>query len=216
MTTLTRDRMTERKQGVIYALPAAAGAHIFAGALTAVNASGYVVPAADAAGTGFLGVARVEANNAAGADGALTAEGYLKGIFHFNAPGTTAADLAKEAYVVDDNTVGKGIVAQPVNVTGVTVHRTPLSAGGTRTLSYTATGTLLAYGGGTALDVGAGGEFTLAAADGGNIAVTVAAGSLPVGNAADSLQLRHLRVGRFVEVMSGGQAFVEIIPSPRA
>lgn len=215
MATLTKDRMTERKQGVIFALPAAAGAHIYAGAMVAVNASGYVAPASDSAGLAFVGVSRAEVNNASGANGASTAEGYLKGIFNFNAPGLTAGDLVKEAWVVDDNTVGLGVAAQPVNTTGVTLHRTALSTGGTRALAFTATGTLLGWGGGATVNVGGGGDFTLIAPDGSSVVATVVAGSLPGSNTTDNVQLRHVRVGRIVEVLSGGHAFVEVVSTAK-
>ncbi len=215
MPTLTKDIKSERKQGIVFALPAAANAHIYSGALVSVNAAGYVAPASDTSGETFLGVSRKESNNGGGANGALTAEGYLKGIFHFAAPGITQADLAKEAWVVDDNSVGLGIVAQPVNATGVVIHRTALSTGGTRTLAYTAVGTTLSWGGGAAVNVGAGGSFTLAATDGSSIAVAVTAASLPVGNTTDSIQLRHVRAGRIIEVPSNGTVFVEVIGAAR-
>ena len=210
MTLLSADKKTERKQGIVFALPVAATAHIYSGALVSIDANGYAAPSADTAGTSFLGVSRKEVNNVGGANGAIVSEGYLKGIFSFNAPGITAADMVKECYVVDDNTIGLGIVAQPVTVTGVTVHRTALSAGGTKALAFTATGTLLAYGGGTAVNIGAGGDFTLVASNGSNIMVTVVAASLPVANASENVQLRYVKVGRIIEVPSSGTAFVEI------
>jgi hypothetical protein len=216
MAVLTGDSKSERKQGVVYALPAAGGTHIYSGALVCINAAGYAVPAANAAGNTFLGVARMESNNTGGANGALTAEGYLKGIFSFSAPGVTTADMVKEAYVVDDNTLGLGVAAQPVNATGVTVHRTALSRGGSQTLAFTATGTLLAYGGGTAVNVGAGGDFTLTAADGGSIMVSVTASGLPGADKTDAVQLRHVKVGRIIEVSSSGTAFVEIATAARS
>ena len=215
MPTLTKDIKSERKQGIVFALPAAANAHIFSGALVSVNAAGYVAPASDTAGETFLGVSRRESNNTGGANGGLTSEGYLKGIFHFAAPGITQADLAKEAWVVDDNSIGIGIVAQPVNATGVVLHRTPLSAGGAKTLAFTASGTTLSWGGGAAVNIGAGGSFTLAATDGSSVTAVVTAGSLPVGNTTDSIQLRHVRAGRIIEVTPSGTVFVEIIGATR-
>lgn len=215
MAVLTADKKSERKQGIVYALPATANAHIFSGALVCVDAGGYATPAADAAGLTFLGVSRKETNNAGGANGAQTSEGYLKGIFSFGAPGITSADLVKEAYVVDDNSIGLGIVAQPVNATGVVVHRTALSRGGSKTLAFTATGTTLAYGGGAAMNVGAGGDFTLTAADGSSIMVSVTAASLPVADKTDAVQLRHVKAGRIIEVPSAGTAYVEVITAAR-
>lgn len=216
MAQLTADRKSERKQGSIFALPVAAGAHIYSGAMVSADSSGYLQPATDAAGQVFVGVSKKESDNSSGANGGITGEGYLRGVFQMNISGATQADLVKEAYVVDDNTVGLGVVAQPVNVTGVTVHRTANSEGGTKSLSFTATGTTLAWGGGSAVDVSADGDYVLTATDGSRIMVSVTAASLPGSDQSDNVQLRYVKVGRIIEVVSSGSVFVDISKAARS
>ncbi len=210
MTQLTADRKSERKQGIIFALPVAASAQIYSGAMVNGDAAGYVNPASDAASETFLGVSKKEADNSSGANGDVTCEGYLKGVFQMNCSGMTQADLMKEAYVVDDNTVGLGIVAQPTNVTGVVLERTPISNGGTKSLAYTDSGTTLSWGGGTAVDVSSDGTYTLTATDGSTIKAEVTAASLPGSDASDNIQLRYIKVGRIIEVAAATSVFVEL------
>lgn len=215
MANLTTDRKSIRKDGTLFNHPVNASTVIYAGALTAINSSGYATPASDSSTQTFAGKADTRADNSAGANGATSVDGHRSGVFEFNSSGMTQADLNQDAYVVDDNTVSRGIVAQPVNVTGVVLKRLPSSRGGTRALAYTATGTTLAYGGGSAVNVGAGGEFTLTAADGSRILATVAAGSLPVGDQTDNIQLRHVRCGKIVEVVTSASVFVDILTAAR-
>ncbi len=216
MAVLTADRKTERKQGAIFGLPVAAAAQIYSGAMLNVNSGGYLAPAGDSVGETFVGVSKQEADNSSGANGDITCEGYLKGVFQMNAGGLTQADLVKEAYVVDDNTIGLGIVAQPTNVTGAIVSRIPASRGGSRTLAFTFTGTTLTYGGGTAVAVSSDGDYVLTATDGSEILVTVTTASLPGSNQSDSLQLRNVRVGRIIEVVSSSSAFIDISKAARS
>ena len=216
MAQLTADRKSERKQGSLFALPTAAAAHLYAGALVTADSAGYLQPASDATGQIFVGVSKKEADNTSGANGDVTCEGYLKGVFQMNASGITQADLVKEAFVVDDNTIGLGIVAQPTNVTGVTVHRTANSEGGTKSLSYTNSGTTLAWGGGTAVTVSASGDYILTATDGSRIMVTVTAASLPGTDQSDNVQLRYIKVGRIIEVLSSTSVFIDISKAARS
>lgn len=90
-------------------------------------------------------------------------------------------------------TVGKAVTTQPANVTGVTVHDASSDCtSGNGTLTYTATGTTLTWtpsGGtaGAAVNIGAGGDFTLQGGGGGkSVFITVLPLSLPVGNATDT------------------------------
>lgn len=215
MANLTTDRKSIRKDGTLFTHPVAASTVIYAGALTAVNSSGYAAPAADSSAQAFAGKADTRADNSAGSNGSATVDGHRSGVFEFNSSGMTQADLNQDAYVVDDNTVGRGIAAQPVNVTGVALKRIPTSRGGARSLAYTATGATLAFGGGSAVNVGAGGEFTLTATDGSQILAMVTAGSLPVGDQTDNVQLRHVRCGKIVEVVSSASVFVDILTAAR-
>jgi len=78
-----------------------------------------------------------------------------------------------------------GTVAQPVNVTGVVLSN-PTGASGAYNLVYTATGSTLAWGGGTPVAVGAGGQFVLTATGGATVVANVTTGSLPVANQTDT------------------------------
>lgn len=78
------------------------------------------------------------------------------------------------------------------DVTGVTLNFTGLtkdqiSRPGARTLSYTSSGTLLAWDGGAGVDVHLDGTYTLVSSDGTKIKAVVVAGSLPVGNESDTI-----------------------------
>lgn len=90
-------------------------------------------------------------------------------------------------------TTGKAVTTQPVNVTGVTVQYAGSDCtSGAGTLTYVSSGTTLAWTPasgtiGTAVDVSAGGHFTLQGGGGGKtLRVTVTAGALPVGNQNDA------------------------------
>lgn len=90
-------------------------------------------------------------------------------------------------------TVGKAVTKQPTNVTGVTIHSASADAtSGNGTLTWTLIGTTLKWkvqagADGPAINVGAGGDFTLESNGGGkSIFVTVVAAGLPVGNQNDA------------------------------
>ncbi|MGK7346293.1 MAG: hypothetical protein ACNS63_10860 [Candidatus Nitrospinota bacterium M3_3B_026] len=215
MANLTEDRKTARKDGTLFAHPVAAAAVIYAGALVCLDSSGRAVPAADDASFAFAGKADERADNSTGAAGDVLVLGRREGVFEYNASGMTQADTGADVYVVDDNTVGHGIAAQPVNVTGVTLERVPMSMGGSRQLAYTAASTSLSFGGGAAVDVSAGGSFVLTAADGSMILAKVTAASLPGTDQSDTIQLRHVRAGRIAEAVSASSVYVDILGAAR-
>jgi len=79
--------------------------HIYAGAMVAVNASGYAVPAADASGYNVIGRSTGEYDNEGGATDALEAKIDV-GTFRWeNAGDVSDVNLGDIAYVVDDQTV---------------------------------------------------------------------------------------------------------------
>lgn len=105
---LTADRNTSMKDGELIAVPVAASAVIFAGALVAANATGYAVPGSTATTLTYLGRA----------EEAVDATGYTDGValvmvrrgkaFKFKNSGSdavTQASLGKVCYIVDDETV---------------------------------------------------------------------------------------------------------------
>ncbi|OGC00138.1 hypothetical protein A2V82_16510 [candidate division KSB1 bacterium RBG_16_48_16] len=108
--TLTADRNTTRRDGIEVDLPIAAGEKIFAGSLVARDASGNATPGAVA--TTLLGMGRAEeyVDNSAGGAGDKTVK-IRKGVFQFanSAAGDaiTRADIGKECFIVDDQTVAK-------------------------------------------------------------------------------------------------------------
>lgn len=215
MANLTQDRKSIRKDGTIFSHPAAATTTVYAGALVNFNATGYIVPSADDATHTFAGKADAQADNQSGADGDIQVEGHREGVFEFNASGMTIADVNQDAYIVDDNTVGKSITAQPVNVTGVVLTRISTSRGGTYQLAFTNTGTTLGWGGGSAVDVSGGGDFTLTATDGSQILATVTAGSLPGADQSDNIILRTIRCGSIAEVASATSVYIDILGAVR-
>ena len=81
-----------------------AGVKINSGALVAQNAAGFALPAADAAGLKVLGLAAFTVDNTLGADGENQVE-ILQGFAVLAAAGLTMADMGKDCYVVDENTV---------------------------------------------------------------------------------------------------------------
>lgn len=83
------------------------------------------------------------------------------------------------------------ITKQPTDITGVTlsidgIALTSQLIPGLHSLAFTASGTLLAVDGGTGVNVGAGGTFTLTAPNGKTVKAIVVAASLPVGDEADA------------------------------
>ncbi|MFQ5894105.1 MAG: hypothetical protein ACE5H5_07300 [Nitrospinota bacterium] len=105
MAALTENRETDRKDGVLLAIPVAAATVIYKGALCAVNASGYLVPASDTAGLRGGLVAYEQADNSGGADGDIKCRCYRRGIFLYDATSITQAMVGQMMYVVDDQTV---------------------------------------------------------------------------------------------------------------
>ncbi|WP_424682924.1 hypothetical protein [Frateuria sp. YIM B11624] len=107
---LAADRNTPSKDGKLIAVPVAAGAKIFAGALVAANATGYATRGATATTLTYLGRAEEFADNTNGADGDVQVMVRRAQAFLWKNSGTdpvTQASLGKLAYIVDDETVSK-------------------------------------------------------------------------------------------------------------
>lgn len=100
MTALSADKSIERFEGVMTDLTVKAATTIYKGSLVTSDAAGYAIPAADTAGTFFMGVAAEQA--LAGTQVRV----YRRGIFNFAAVGRSIADIGKSAYVTDSATVG--------------------------------------------------------------------------------------------------------------
>jgi len=111
MTAATQDRNTDTRSGDKLPLAVKAATKIFAGTMVQKNASGYAVPASATAANVTIGIAEVQVDNSAGADGDLTISPRRKvvGVFA-NSTSTdtiTIADIGNSCYVVDDSTVAK-------------------------------------------------------------------------------------------------------------
>ena len=115
MTALAADKNTKSKQlGRSISLRVAATTEIFKGAAVRLDATGFAIPADDAAGgSGVVGVAEEHVDNSAGADGALRVR-VRKGVHMFvNNGNVVQATVGGLVYSVDDNVVG--LVADTTN-----------------------------------------------------------------------------------------------------
>ncbi len=110
MAALTADRNTVSRSGDVLHMEVAAGKILYQGALVAVDANGYATAGATA--TTIRGIGRAEAyvDNSGGADGNKIVA-VSKGVFAYEnssaADEITKADIGKDCYIVDDQTVAK-------------------------------------------------------------------------------------------------------------
>lgn len=112
MVALTADHAARSRAGTRFADPVKAAAIIYKGALVVLDADGDAMPG-DTIANGAAqarGVALHQADNASGADGAMTVE-VERGCFLFANSAASdeiaRADIGGTAYVVDDRTVAK-------------------------------------------------------------------------------------------------------------
>ena len=101
-------------------LGVAAATKIYAGSLVAKNASGYAVPASNAAGLVVIGRAEAGADNSAGAAADISIV-VKPGVFAYNnsvANALTIANIGKKVWIEDDNTVA-GVAGTHGTVAGV-------------------------------------------------------------------------------------------------
>ncbi|MEG1931298.1 MAG: hypothetical protein RR131_09180 [Anaerovorax sp.] len=109
--SLTSNRSTVElaDDGRIMVLPVAAGKNIFEGAMVAINATGYAVPASAAINLKVAGRAETAADNRTGADGE-TFVNIKRSVFIWEndsvaANKVTSAHLLAPCYIKDDCTV---------------------------------------------------------------------------------------------------------------
>jgi hypothetical protein len=105
----TKDRDTWRRPANQLAPRVAANVKINAGALVALTAAGLATPGATATTLTAAGVAEEPCDNTGGAAGAKRVT-LSRGVFRFNnlgADAVTEADLLKDCFIVDDDTVAK-------------------------------------------------------------------------------------------------------------
>jgi hypothetical protein len=110
MAALTTDRNTVSRSGDMLHMEVAAGKIIYQGSLVAVDAGGYATPGATA--TTIRGIGRAEgySDNSGGSNGDKIVS-VSKGIFAYenssSADEITKAEIGKDCYIVDDQSVAK-------------------------------------------------------------------------------------------------------------
>jgi hypothetical protein len=108
MSALTADRNTTTL-GSAYNLnsfPVAASTIIYKGSMVALNSSGYAVPASGAANLVSAGIATAHVDNSTGSAGALSVQTMCIAGKFANDGSITIANVGKNAYFVDDQTIG--------------------------------------------------------------------------------------------------------------
>jgi hypothetical protein len=106
---LAKERSTLARDPMIGAQPVAANVKIFKGALVAFSAAGLLTPGATAATLTAAGRAEETVDNTGGAAGALTCP-FRRGVFQFRnhaADAIVQADIGKDCFIVDDETVAR-------------------------------------------------------------------------------------------------------------
>lgn len=106
---LTSDRNTPLQNGKLVSVPMAV-AMIYAGALVAINAAGFATPGAVATTLRYFGRAEEQVDNTDGAAGdksVLVRRGEAFKFKNHGADPIVQADLGKDCYIVDDETVAK-------------------------------------------------------------------------------------------------------------
>lgn len=94
----------------------AANTTIYEGGMVCVNASGYLVPAADTANFRFIGVANETVDNSTGSNGDLNCAVRINTVEWVTKSSPVVADLGKVCSATDDDTVA---VAVGTNVKGI-------------------------------------------------------------------------------------------------
>ena len=102
---MAKDNKLERANGVEVGFLVKAGALIYGGALTATDPTGYLVRGSDSAGLIFQGVSMDHYNNSSGQNGDLIAALLRRGLVKSAIAAVTIADIGKNVFIVDDNTV---------------------------------------------------------------------------------------------------------------
>lgn len=105
MAALTSDAQRVEKEGRLVDMPVAASVQIYKGAILMRNPAGYVLPAASLSGAVMAGVSYEAKDNSNGSAGDESLRVETERAFEFEGAGFTQADLLKEVYAADDNTV---------------------------------------------------------------------------------------------------------------
>lgn len=133
MAAATADREALHKPGQLRAYPVTGAAKIYKGTLVIADSNGYAKPGADAASSHFLGVSLEQADNTAGASGAISCRVRKTGEYQFvyGPGGATQAKVGLAVNISDDSTVtdaattnniGCGVITEVVSATVVYVR----------------------------------------------------------------------------------------------
>jgi len=114
MATITTNQpITAREPRGRISVPVGTGLKIPQGTLVfAIAATGYATNAIAAGANHFLGVAVSEADNTAGADGAINVEVYTQGIFQLVAVSGLLAWVGDKIYAIDNGAVDATATSQ--------------------------------------------------------------------------------------------------------
>ncbi len=107
MGAASADRLTQQKDAQLKSYKVKTATKIYAGTMVAVDGNGWALPAADAANLRVVGIADAQADNSAGADGALSVK-VRRGVFRLVASSITQPMVGQIMYVVDDQTFDDG------------------------------------------------------------------------------------------------------------
>ena len=105
MTAIATDRNTVRYEGQVASHKLAASTTIYNGTMVSLNASGYLISATGAATETFAGIADQGTDNSAGSAGDLSCIVRKVGTFEMVCSGLTIADIGKDLYLTDNQTV---------------------------------------------------------------------------------------------------------------
>lgn len=128
MSDLTEARADERQEGILVDV-ALAAVKVFKGSILTFNTSGYA-DVGDADET-FAGIAMETVDNSAGAAGDKYVRVWREGVVTLNKASAVQADVGKNAFVADDNTVDVtsaagnmpiGVIVGLVSSSAVRVH----------------------------------------------------------------------------------------------
>ena len=107
MAALTADKDLQRKEGKLESFLVEDNVHIYKGAIVALNAAGYLIPAADAANNTVAGLAYERCDNTltGHTQGGKSCRVLIGGVALLMASSITQAMVGEAMYVVDDATV---------------------------------------------------------------------------------------------------------------
>ncbi len=130
MAALTDNKEVLEKHRRLLENPVMAALVIFKGAIVKSNATGFLAPASAELNAKMAGIAYEKADNSNGASGDIECKLLREGCFELAGSGFTQADIGKEVYASDDQTVSTtqatneiavGKIAQVVSATKVLV-----------------------------------------------------------------------------------------------